>query len=166
MADVEECIERAISKCLHDNGITLEGCNYWVFSCNDFRAEGPGVYVFFDDKNVYYVGESNDLKRRVLKEHCGAQIGGSEGVVRFLMYFLEEICEKRGEWSVHDVKDREEFVKEFLREKIGKMEIYVATCPELGDISRENHKKKNETREKLEECLIKELRPVLNPDEK
>ena len=164
--NVKDRIERAVSECLHAVGITPENCSYGIYTCRGFKAEGPGVYVFFDDKKVYYVGESNDLKRRVFKEHCGAQIGESEGVVRFLMYFLVEICEKKGEWSGHDVKDREEFVKEFLREKIGKMEIYVATCPELGDISRENQKKKNETREKLEECLIKELRPVLNPDEK
>ena len=152
MANVKDRIERAISECLHANGITLESCSHGIYRCSDFRAEGPGVYVFFDDKNVYYVGEASDLKRRVLNEHCKARIGGSEGVVRFLMYFLGEICEKKEEWLNLDAKGREELVRGILREKIGEMMVFVFTCGELND---------PKGRKELEGCLIEELRPVL-----
>ena len=152
MANVKEEVERAVSECLHDNGIALESCSYGVFSCSDFGAEGPGIYVFFDDKNVYYVGEAGDVTRRVLNEHCKARIGGSEGVVRFLMYFLDEICEKKGEWLDLDARGREELLRGILRERIGEMRVFVFTCGELND---------PKGRKELEGCLIEELRPVL-----
>lgn len=61
---------------------------------------GAGAYVFFDDSGgVYYVGEADDVARRLLQEHCRADIGGSEGVVRFLMHYLDEICANSGEWA-------------------------------------------------------------------
>ena len=152
MASVKEEVERAVSKCLHVVGIALESCSYGVFSCNDFGAEGPGVYVFFDEEKVYYVGEASNVARRVLNEHCKARIGGSEGVVRFLMYFLGEICEKKGKWLDLDAKGREELVRGILRERIGEMMVFVFTCGELSD---------PKGRKELEGCLIEELRPVL-----
>lgn len=87
-------------------------------SCSDLRREGvrwdvPGVYVFAErDGRVLYVGQSCNLRRRVYEEICMAHIGGSEGVVRFLMFLLDRVC--RGGYESLDAKGREKLVKELL----------------------------------------------------
>ena len=60
------------------------GDRYW---------EVPALYVFCENGRPLYVGETEDTSRRIYREHCSAHIGGSEGVVRFLMYYLDQIAE-------------------------------------------------------------------------
>jgi len=59
-----------------------------------------------------YVGQSCNLRRRVYEEICMAHIGGSEEVVRFLMFLLDRVC--RGGYESLDAKGREKLVKELL----------------------------------------------------
>ena len=159
MDSIEETVRRAIQKCLNNVGVPISNCNYGVYSCGDFVVKGPGVYVFFDEEKIYYVGEANNIARRVLNEHCRAHIGGSEGVVRFLMYFLDEVCNNKGKWSKRDAKGREKAVRKFLRGRIRKLRVFALTCVELANPS--GSRKKNVKRKNLEDCLKEELRPEL-----
>ena len=86
-------------------------------------------------------------------------IGGSEGVVRFLMYYLDHICDLRAEWERLSVRNREEFVKGVLRRLIHDLGIFAVVRNDLKD---EVHGGKM-VRSKLEECLIERLNPALNP---
>ena len=132
--------------------------------CSDLRAYGrtlqrPGVYVFVDptDGTVYYVGQAGDLGRRLGSEHCSAHIGGSEGVVRFLMHILDKICERSSEWAPGSAKEREAYVKSKIREFLETLIIYVAYCPGGGPLSD------RKTRLSVEACLKARLDPILNP---
>ncbi|WP_243677980.1 GIY-YIG nuclease family protein [Vulcanisaeta distributa] len=93
-------IERVIRGCLNIIGVSAGDCVFGIYNCGSIDVHGgAGAYVFFDDSGgVYYVGEANDVARRLLKEHCSVHIGGSEGVVKFLMHYLEEICANSGKW--------------------------------------------------------------------
>lgn len=127
-----------------------------VVKCGDLAGRkrcGPGVYVFFDEEWVYYVGESADVCRR-LGEHCEAHIGGSEGVVRFLAYLLDRACETRGEWLGKPPAEVERWLKErLLKPFIHGLNIYVASGEGIGkDLLRG-----------VEKCLRERLRPLLNP---
>ncbi len=126
-------LKEVIRHCLGKIGISPSDCRFGVYDCRSINVHEAGVYVFFDGSTIYYVGEAGDVARRLLNEHCLANIGGSEGVVRFLMYFLDEVCARRSEWAGLDAVGREEFVKKILREEIGKLKIYVATCKGLSD---------------------------------
>lgn len=110
-------IERAVRGCLDIIGVSANDCMSGVYDCRSIDVNGAGAYVFFDDSGVYYVGETNNMANR-LQDHCNGKIGGSEGVVRFLMHHLEEICANSNEWAGLDAKGREEFVKnKVLKEK-------------------------------------------------
>ncbi|BDR91061.1 hypothetical protein [Vulcanisaeta souniana] len=156
-------IERAIRSCLDMIGVLSGDCLLGVYDCRSIDVHGAGVYVFFDGSIVYYVGEAGDVARRLLNEHCPANIGGSEGVVRFLMHYLNEICANSSKWAGLDAVGREEFIKKILSERISRLGIYVVTCKELGDEKQGNRRAKNRLRIRLEDCLKRELRPVLNP---
>ena len=122
---------------------------------------GAGAYVFFDESAIYYVGEADDIARRLLNEHCEVHIGGSEGVVRFLMHYLDEVCNHRNEWIKLDAKGREDSVKDILRKKIGELSIYIVTCNGLNDEIKNGKRNKNKKRRDLEDCLISKLKPIL-----
>lgn len=119
----------------------------------------PGVYVFMDPSSgvVYYVGQASDLGRRLGSEHCSAQIGRSEGVVRFLMHILDKICERSSEWTPGSAKERETYVKSKIREFLETLVIYVAYCPGGGSLSD------RKIRLSVEACLKAKLDPILNP---
>lgn len=158
----EEKIRQAVTDCLGSIGVPVNNCVLGVRSCRGFKEHGAGAYVFFDKSMVYYVGESSDIANR-LREHCTASIGGSEGVVRFFMYYLDEICSKREEWGKRDAVGREDFVKDVLREKIIGLKIFVVLCGELAD-KREGGRVKNRLRLALEDCLVNKLRPALQQE--
>ncbi len=116
------------------------------------------MYIFIDVNRVIYIGEANNIARRVGNEHCKARIGASEEVARFLVYLLDKICARRDEWVNYGVVNREKYiVEEVLMPVITKLTILVITCPQLRDID----KKKNKARLKLENCLISKLKPIL-----
>ncbi|WP_054850329.1 GIY-YIG nuclease family protein [Vulcanisaeta sp. JCM 14467] len=156
----ETRIREAVTQCLNYVGIPIDKCLLRIYNCkNVSNAHYAGVYVFFDESTIYYVGETDDIARRLSREHCAVHIGGSEGVVRFLMYYLDHICDLRAEWERLSVRDREEFVKGVLRRLIHGLGIFVVMCDDLKD---ETHGGKM-VRSKLEECLIEKLNPALNP---
>ena len=127
-------------------------------SCGELRGQRseyvvPGVYVFVGGGGeVLYVGQSGNVYRRVYGEHCMAHIGGSEGVMRFLMLLLDRVC--AGGFGGLDVRRREEFVKRVLREFIWGLDIYVLVGEGLVD---------RYLRGMLERELRRVLRPLLNP---
>lgn len=154
----KEAVDAGISECLRSLG--LGNCKVvWTNCTNVVKINGPGAYIFVRDNSVFYVGEANDVARRVSNEHCKARIGASEGVVRFLMYLLDEVCRQADDWRGLTVVDRENYIREnILMPMIRGMEIIVITCPQLKDpVPR----KKNEVRLKLEKCLIDHLKPRL-----
>ena len=105
---LRECVGR------HCTGDSLEILILRCSEVGEARAlRAPGVYVFFEPSSgvVYYVGQAGDLGRRLGSEHCRAQIGGSEGVVRFLMHILDEIRERSSEWVSGSANEREAYVK-------------------------------------------------------
>ncbi len=159
-------IERVIrGGCLNIIGVSAGDCAFGVYDCKSINVSGgAGVYVFFDDSGgVYYVGEADDIADRVRGGyHCRANIGGSEGVVRFLMHYLEEICANSGKWIGFDAVGREEFVKKVLGEKINSLKIYVVTCKGLSDERQGNRRVRNRLRKRLEHCLRNRLKPILN----
>jgi predicted GIY-YIG superfamily endonuclease len=128
------------------DGLCVADCGLLRRLCSGRRLKMSAVYVFCCGAEVFYVGRTGDLCRRVYREHCAAHIGGSEGVVRFLMYHLPEICREAGE--IEDVVKREEKAKEILRRKLAAYKIVVVPT---------------DRPEELEEKLIKALRPRLNP---
>ncbi|ADY02466.1 hypothetical protein VMUT_2270 [Vulcanisaeta moutnovskia 768-28] len=156
-------IEGAIRGCLDIIGVSVGDCLFGVYDCRSIDVHGAGAYVFFDGSGVYYVGEADDVACRLLKEHCSVHIGGSEGVVRFLMHYLNEICANSSKWVGLDAVGREEFIKKILGEKINSLRIYVVTCKELSDSKQGNRRVRNKLRIRLEECLKEKLRPILNP---
>ena len=166
MGSIESKIHSASKECLR-RILGVNECLLWVTNCREVtsfrrRYEVAGLYVFFDDDNIYYVGETNNMARRVGNEHCDAHIGGSEGVVRFLMYYLEDIYGEYGRWRNEDAKGRENIIKEILRERIRGLKILIITCDRLKDVKVGNERKINSYRRRLEDCLIKELKPILN----
>ena len=133
-----------------------------VYDCSSVNTHGAGVYVFFDDSMAYYIGEADDVARRLLNEHCSISIGGSEGIVKFLMYYLNDICESRNEWIKLSVKGREDFIKELLRDKIRRLKILIVTCNDLNDEKQDIRRIRNRLRIRLENCVIEKLNPILN----
>ncbi len=147
--------------------LRINECLLWVTNCRGITSlrrmnEVAGLYVFFDDDNIYYVGESNNIARRVGNEHCDAHIGGSEGVVRFLMYYLEDIYGEYDRWRNEDAKGREKIIKEILRKRIMGLKIFIITCDRLKDVKVDNERRINSYRRILEDCLVNELKPILN----
>jgi predicted GIY-YIG superfamily endonuclease len=112
--------------------------------------------VFCENGRPLYVGETGDTSRRIYREHCSAHIGGSEGVVRFLMYYLDRIAETVDEWAGLSPLGRERYVKEFLRQRMESLALVIIldSRGELRDGRR---------RREVERCLRAGLRPVLNP---
>ena len=153
-------IDKYLQECLARLGLSSNECQIIPTNCKGVNKlkKVPGVYMFIDGDRVIYIGEANDIARRVGNEHCKARIGASEGVVRFLVYLLDEVCTRRGEWVNYGVVDRERYiVEEVLMPVITKLTILVITCPQLRDIDKE----KNKARLKLENCLISKLKPIL-----
>jgi len=151
---LRECVGR---RCTGDS---LEILTLRCSEVSKARAiRAPGVYVFVDPSSgvVYYVGQAGDLGRRLGSEHCSAHIGGSEGVVRFLMHILDKICERSSEWAPGSAKEREAYVKSKIREFLETLIIYVAYCPGGGPLSD------RKTRLSVEACLKARLDPILNP---
>jgi predicted GIY-YIG superfamily endonuclease len=128
------------------DGLCVADCGLLRRLCSGRRLKMSAVYVFCCGAEVLYVGRTGDLCRRVYREHCAAHIGGSEGVVRFLMYHLPEICREASE--IEDVVKREEKAKEILRRKLAAYNIIVVPT---------------DRPEELEEKLIEALSPRLNP---
>ncbi|MGC8544077.1 MAG: hypothetical protein ACP5NQ_09050 [Vulcanisaeta sp.] len=83
-------------------------------------------------------------------------------MVRFLMYYLDDICRDHDKWRNRDAKGREAVVKEMFREGVSRLKIFVITCSSLRDVKVSNERRVNRIRKDLEDCLIKELNPVLN----
>ncbi|GGP19346.1 hypothetical protein GCM10007981_02660 [Thermocladium modestius] len=151
--------EAVVRDCLVEVGVQISECRFGVYDCSNVDAvHEAGIYVFFDESEAYYVGESSDIARRLTKEHCSAHIGGSEGIVRFLMNYLEDICENKNAWTGLNPKSREDFVEGLVRERIDKLKIYAVTCNTL----RNEGRVKNRLRIELEKCLKARLRPKLN----
>jgi len=152
-------INDKVLKCLTTLNLNTNECKIISINCEGAgEVNDAGVYIFHNGNDVLYVGEANNIARRVGKEHCKARIGASEGVARFLVYLLDKICARRGEWVNHGVVNREKYiVEEVLMPVITKLTILVITCPQLRDID----KKKNKARLKLENCLISKLKPIL-----
>ena len=180
MAEVNatrQAIEWAIRGCLGSIGISIDNCRFGTYDCGSVKemtgvrkspsptenidVHSAGAYVFFDESTIYYVGEADDVARRLLNEHCEAHIGGSEGVVRFLMHYLDEICTHRNEWIKLNAKGKEDAVKDILKDRISKLSIYIITCKELKDEKKNGKRAKNKLRKKLENCLINKLKPIL-----
>ena len=82
-------------------------------------------------------------------------------MVRFLMHYLDEVCNHRNEWIKLDAKGREDSVKDILRKKIGELSIYIVTCNGLNDEIKNGKRNKNKKRRDLENCLISKLKPIL-----
>jgi hypothetical protein len=152
-------INDKVLKCLTRLNLNTNECKIIPMNCDGVsEVNDAGVYIFLNGNDVLYVGEANNIARRVGKEHCKARIGASEGVTRFLMYLLDKICAQRNEWINYGVVNREKYiVEEVLMPVITKLTILVITCPQLRDID----KKKNKARLKLENCLISKLKPIL-----
>ena len=113
-----------------------------------------GLYAFVDDEKVYYVGATANARRRVGVEQCGARIGSSEGVVRFLMLLLDRVCTDTRVRSARNVVEREEVVSEIIREFLSKLNIVLAIC---------NEKPSRECLVEAEKCAVAKLKPLLNP---
>ena len=172
-----QVIEQAIRDCLGIIGVLIDNCRFGIYNCGSVRevakagesykptqnidVHGAGVYVFFNESTIYYVGEADDVARRLLGEHCAVHIGGSEGVVRFLMHYLDSICNQKAKWEKLSAEDREKFVKGILKDRIGRLSIYIVTCKELKDKKENGKRRKNKLRENLEKCLISRLKPIL-----
>jgi len=118
------------------------------------RGKTCALYAFTDGGIVYYVGQTTDVLRRVGREHCGAHIGGSEGVVRFLMYLLDKVCSDQRVRGATDVVEREEIVAGIIRDFLSSLSIVLAVCE--GEPGRE-------CLARAEECAKTRLRPRLNP---
>ena len=153
-----------IEQCLRMAGIDVKSCVIKAITCRDAKEiNGSGIYIFMNGQEILYVGESNNIARRVWNEHCNVRIGASEGVVRFLMYYLDDVCSLRDKWLNLSTKDREDFIREnILKPLMNKLTILIITCPQLKD---PGPKRKNERRRMLEECVRKRLNPRLNPME-
>jgi len=103
---------------------------------------------------VYYVGASTNAHRRVGVEYCGAHIGSSEGVVRFLMLLLDRVCADTRVRSARNAVEREEVVSEIIREFLDKLSIVLAIC---------SKKPSRECLVEAEKCAVTKLSPLLNP---
>lgn len=128
-------------------------------SCSGLRNRYPGVpslYVFCENGKALYVGETGDTSRRIYREHCSAHIGGSEGVVRFLMYYLDRIAEALEEWVGLSPPDRERYVKEFLKRKVRRLTLVLI-------LDSEGRLRDGRRRREVEKCLRVKLKPLLNP---
>ena len=174
---IRQDIEQAIRDCLGSISVSINNCRLGIYDCGSVKemanvrrprrptknidVHGAGAYVFFDESTIYYVGEANDVARRLLNEHCEAHIGGSEGVVRFLMQYLDEVCSHRNKWIGLDAKGREDAVKDILKNKISRLKIYIVTCYGLNDEVKNGRRIKNRLRASLEDCLINRLKPIL-----
>jgi hypothetical protein len=160
-------IDKHLQECLARLGLSSNECQIIPTNCEGIRSllrtqtnklkdkpeKVPGVYIFIDGNRIIYIGEANNIVRRVGNEHCKARIGASEGVARFLMYLLNEVCVRSNEWTRLSVVNREEYVvKNILIPIITKSTILIITCPQLKD---------SDPRHKLEKCLIEELKPIL-----
>lgn len=157
-------ISHVVEDCLNAIGIDLDECGLGIYDCDNASGiHGSGVYVFFDDDAIYYVGEADDVARRLIEEHCSAHIGGSEGVAKFLMNYLDEVCSRHSEWIELNPADREEYIKWILKGKIRELRIYIATCSELKDEKRNGKRIKSKLRSRLEKCIREKLKPALNP---
>ena len=173
----KQSIEQAIKDCLSSIGVSINNCGLGTYNCGSIKemaragksrkltqnidVHGAGAYVFFDESAIYYVGEADDIARRLLNEHCEAHIGGSEGVVRFLMYYLDSICNQKTRWEKLSAEDREKFTKDILKDRIGRLSIYIVTCKGLNDEKKNGKRIKNKLRKNLEDCLINKLKPIL-----
>lgn len=62
-----EVISKASEDCLHRVGVAAGNCSLEVINCKQARSYRgvAGVYIFFDESGVYYIGETNDIARRV-----------------------------------------------------------------------------------------------------
>jgi hypothetical protein len=147
-------INDKVLKCLTTLNLNINECKIISINCEGVgEVNDAGVYILLNGNDVLYVGEANNIARRVGKEHCKARIGASEGVARFLVYLLDKICARRSEWVNYGVVNREKYiVEEVLMPVITKLTILVITCPQLKDLS---------PRHKLEKCLMEELKPIL-----
>ena len=123
------------------------GNRYW---------EVPALYVFCENDRPLYVGETGDTSRRIYREHCSAHIGGSEGVARFLMYYLDQIAEAVEEWVGLSPLGRERYVKEFLKRKVEGLTL-VLILGSRGEL------RNGRRRREVERCFRMKLRPLLNP---
>jgi len=157
-------ISHVVEDCLNVVGIDPGECGLGVYDCGNVSGiHEAGVYVFFDDDAVYYVGEADDVARRLIEEHCSAHIGGSEGVARFLVNYLDEVCSRRSEWIELNPVDREEYIKGILKGKMRELRIYIAICSGLKDEKKNGKRIKNKLRSRLEKCIREKLKPALNP---
>lgn len=127
-----------------------------LISCiniNKIKSRLWGIYILFDNNGIiYYVGASRDLATR-LKTYCTAKIGSSEGVVRFLMYLLPDICRKEN-LNEKDILTREFYIKSYIISFIKKLNILIIVC----DVER------NWSRLlRVEQCIRMSANPLLNP---
>ena len=144
------CLSQHCSDCL--------GVEVLVTSClklkEDVKEKIGGLYAFIDDNTVYYVGRTTDVLRRVGDEHCCVHIGGSEGVVMFLMHLLDKVCTDPRIREARGAVEREEIVAEIVRNFLSKLKIVLAIC-----VSEPDRK----CLTKAEECAKIRLKPILNP---
>jgi hypothetical protein len=78
------------------------------------------------------------------------------------MHYLEDIYGEYGRWRNEDAKGRENIIKEILRERIKGLKILIITCDRLKDVKVGNERRISSYRRRLEDCLIRELKPILN----
>ncbi len=187
--DICNKVSEAVEECL---GKRVDNYSKYVTNCDLIRkrrfkkGDGKGIaglYVFFDHDKVYYVGETDDMIRRVGNEHCNAHIAGSKYVARFLIYHLltgddiyEKINDGRGKLRVIPsvksvkeiveevkkvVKEADGYIKEVLMREIGVQGIFMVICEEL------RGGEKRSLRKSLEKCIVERLEkaglgPILN----
>ncbi len=127
-------------------------------SCSEIKRAVKGkitaLYAFIDQDTVYYIGQSTDVLRRIGSEHCGARIGASEGVVRFLMYLLDKICNNPLVHETPNVVVREEIVSGIIKNFLNNLKMVLAICN--GELGRK-------CLTKAEKCAKIQLKPKLNP---
>ncbi|MFP3045039.1 MAG: hypothetical protein RXQ96_01660 [Thermocladium sp.] len=153
-------IGNTFKECLEEVNISIDECIFEKLNCKRINdAENrSGIYVFLDDSTIYYVGESNNIGRRVGHEHCKAHIGGSEAVVRFLIYYLDDLYREAHHEKGLSIIERERLIRDLLMRRINSLSILVLICDKLID----HNNRKNPLRIRLEKCLIDKLNPVLN----
>jgi len=147
-------LHKAVSVCCNKYG--LFSFNLKRTSCKELTKNRtqynhkPGIYIFTRNNEVFYIGSTSDVLRRVGKENCQAQIAASECSFRFMLYLLDKICNEIKEEN--SIKAKERLVKNIVRNFMNKLTIYII----LSDVLRERR-----IRTDIEECLINYLKPIL-----
>lgn len=167
MTGLDRMVRESIKNCIEE--YYCNNAEIIVTNCDSIQSrkikeiKSGGIYVIADEASgtVFYVGETSNFARRIGREHCNAQIGSSEGVVRFLIYLLDQICNDINNNYNSGIIEKERLIKNIIRSFLRKMTIYLAYCRD-NPLSKQEGKK---ARKMAEKCIRRELQPILNPPE-